>query len=151
MPPIIIYHFIKKRKCTLLPTIFYKTFFCFNYEVVIVKITLESSSSSLEISQNSITKLMSMAWFIIIWCKSSTVPGEKQHGVMVDQGPPQQAVVLDSHALWVSVRPEHSIEPYCRKWGHGHNYILVVTIRQDRLFRPLLTLKPLAGLELGPY
>ena len=35
MPPIIIYHFIKK-KYILLPTIFYKTI-SFNYEIFIVK------------------------------------------------------------------------------------------------------------------
>ena len=40
MPPIIIYHCIKKKKCISLPTVFYSTFFCFNYEVVIVKILL---------------------------------------------------------------------------------------------------------------
>lgn len=33
----LVYCFIKKKKCVLLPTTFYKTFLCFNYEVVIVK------------------------------------------------------------------------------------------------------------------
>lgn len=42
---------------------------------------------------------MSIAWFIIIWLKSATVPEKKQHGMVIDQSPAQEIVALDFHAL----------------------------------------------------